>query len=116
MGRKPKEAGLSIDEMVGRYRAGQTCRAIAAAAGLSRSAVHVRLRRAGVELRWGGEARRYERLDLSLGPIIERYRAGETTTAIGQSLCVSDEVVRRRLMKVGVERRPPGPEKGGQSP
>ena len=113
MGRKPKDAGLSIEEMVGRYRAGETCRAIAAAAGLSRSAVHVRLRRAGVELRWGGEARRYDRLDVPLGRIIERYRAGETTAAIGRSLGVSDELVRRRLMKAGVERRRPGSEKGG---
>src|SRR6185312_11274916 len=116
MGRKPKEAGLSIEEMVGRYRAGETCRAIAAAAGLSRSAVHIRLRRAGVELRWGAEARRYERLDLPLGRIIERYRAGETTTAIGHSLGVSDEVVRRRLIKAAVARRRPGSERGGQSP
>jgi hypothetical protein len=53
MGRKPKDAGLSIDEMVERYRAGETCRAIAAAAGLSGSAVHDRLKRAGVELRRG---------------------------------------------------------------
>ena len=105
MGRKPKDAGLSIDEMVGRYRTGEPCRAIAAAAGLSCSAVHDRLRRAGVELRWGAEARRYERLDLPLGQIIERYRAGETTTAIGRSLGVSDEVVRRRLIKAAVERR-----------
>jgi hypothetical protein len=115
VGRKPKEAGLSIEEMVGRYRAGETCRAIAAAARLSRSAVHNRLRRAGVELRWGGEARRYERLDLPVGRIIERYRAGETTTAIGRSLGVSDEVVRRRLIRAAVERRRPGSEKGGQS-
>ena len=113
MGRKPKDAGLSIDEMVGRYRTGEPCRAIAAAAGLSRSAVHDRLRRAGVELRWGAEARRYERLDLPLGPIIERYRAGETTTAIGRSFGVSDEVVRRRLIKAAVERRRPGNAKGG---
>ena len=96
-------------------RAGETCRAIAAAAGLSRSAVHDRLRRAGVELRWGAEARRYERLDRPLGRIIERYRAGETTTAIGRSLGVSDEVVRRRLIKAAVERRR-GSAKGGQSP
>jgi hypothetical protein len=116
MGRKPKDAGLSIDEMVDRYRAGETCRAIATAAGLSGSAVRDRLRRAGVELRWGAEARRYERLDLPLGRIIERYRDGETTTAIGRSLGVSDEVVRRRLIKAAVERRRPGREKGGQSP
>jgi len=116
MGRKPKDAGLSIDEMVGCYRAGETCLAIAAAGGVSRSVVHNRLRRAGVELRWGGEARRYERLDLPLGRIIERYRAGETTTAIGRSLGVSDEVVRRRLIKAGVERRRSGVAKGGQPP
>jgi hypothetical protein len=116
MGRKPKDARLSIDEMVRRYRAGETCRAIAAAADLSQAAVHDRLRRAGVELRWGAEARRYERLDLPLGRIIERYRAGETTTAIGRSLGVSDEVVRRRLIKAAVERRRTGSEKGGQSP
>ena len=116
MGRKRKEAGLSTDEMVYRYCAGETGRAIAAAAGLSRSAVHNRLRRAGVELRRGAEARRYERLDLPLGQIIERYRAGETTTAIGRSLGVSDEVVRRRLIEAAVGRRRPGREKGGQSP
>ena len=88
---------------------------VAEAADLSATTVSNRLRCAGVELRWGAEGRKYERLDLPLGHIIKRYRAGETTTAIGRSLGVSDEVVRRRLIKAAVERRRPGNAKRGQS-
>jgi hypothetical protein len=40
--------------MVRRYRAGESCRAIAAAAGASHTTVHKRLRQAGVQMRtWG---------------------------------------------------------------
>ena len=41
--RKRGDAGLSTDDLVRRYRAGETCRAIAAATGPTQSAVRYRL-------------------------------------------------------------------------
>jgi hypothetical protein len=95
-------------DLIARYRGGETLAVIAAATGLNRAAVHYRLKRAGVELRRGGKARGYGRLDLPVAAIIERYRAGESTCAIGRSLGVSAQAIRERLIEAGVERRPPG--------
>jgi hypothetical protein len=48
MGRKRRDAGLSIDEIVRRYKAGETCGDIGAVAGLSQSSVARRLRQQGI--------------------------------------------------------------------
>jgi hypothetical protein len=99
---------MSADEQARRYRGGETIDVIAAATGLHRTTVRKRLRRAGVEMRPAGPAPKYERLDLPDAAIVERYRSGETTTAIGRSLVVSAQVIRERLIEAGVERRRPG--------
>jgi hypothetical protein len=100
--------GARDADLVARYLAGETCAEIAAATGLSRSTVHTRLKRAGVQLRPSGTAPRYGRLDLPVAEIIERSRAGESTCAIGSSLGVSAQAIRQRLIAAGVERRPKG--------
>jgi DNA-binding CsgD family transcriptional regulator len=97
--------GVTDADLVARYRAGESCAAIGEATGLSRTTVHGRLRRAGVELRRGAEARRHERLDLPVAGILERYRAGESAEAIGRSLGIAGQTVRRRLAEAGIERR-----------
>ena len=161
MGRKRRDAGLSIDEMVRRYKAGETCGDIGAVAGLSQSSVARRLRQRGIELRPGskrpgsgrldlpiaeiarrnragqtltmiaattgmdrstvrywlrragvalrptGKAPGQGRLDLPVAEIIRRYRAGQSTQAIGRALGVSADTIHRRLVEAGVARRPP---------
>jgi hypothetical protein len=59
-------------------------------------------------MRRGGVPKGYGRADLPIAQIIDRYRAGESTYAIGRSLGVSAQVVRERLIEVGVQRRPAG--------
>jgi uncharacterized protein (DUF433 family) len=100
--------GASDADLVARYRAGETCKVIAEATGVSRTTIRERLRRAGIELRRGAEARSYERLDLPVAEIAERYRAGESTYEIGRSFGVSAHAIRERLIEAGVERRPKG--------
>jgi hypothetical protein len=113
VGRKPKDIGVSVDELARRYRSGETIEAIAAAVGVDPRTVRQRLRRAGVELRPPGRCRGYRLLHLDDAEIVRRYRAGETMPAIGRSLGVSAATVRDRLMDAGVERRPRG---GGRRP
>ena len=100
-------------DLYNRYRAGETGTAIAAATGLSESTVYGRLRRAGVEMRQGGVPKGHGRADLPVAEIVGRYRAGESTRAIGRSLGVSDWTVRKRLIEAGVARRPAGTHRRG---
>jgi DNA-binding CsgD family transcriptional regulator len=109
-GRRPSTGGLGATDadLVARYRAGETCKLIAAATGLSESVVRRRLRRAGVEMRQGGVPEGFGRHDLPVAQIVERYRAGESTYAIGRALGVSNWTVRQRLIEAGIARRPAG--------
>jgi uncharacterized protein (DUF433 family) len=113
VGRKPRDIGVSIEELARRYRSGESIEAIAAATGVNDWTVRHRLLRAGVVMRAPGRVRR-PRLDLDDAEIIERYRAGETTTAIAASLGVSHHAIRERLVWAGVERRRPGPLPGSR--
>jgi hypothetical protein len=58
VGRKRRNVGLSADELIRRYRSGDTVAVIAATKGLSLSAVHSWLKRAGVRLGPPGPAGR----------------------------------------------------------
>jgi hypothetical protein len=93
------------DDLVRRYRDGESCDAIAAATGLTLSAVCWWLRRAGAEMGSpiGGRGRRP--LELPDAQIIERYRAGETALAIARSFGVSANTIRGRLIRAGIKRR-----------
>jgi uncharacterized protein (DUF433 family) len=105
VGHKPKDIGVSVDELIRRYQSGETWAEIAAATGVNLWTVRQRLRRAGVTMRASGRVPRRPRLDLDDAEIIERYRSGETTTAIAASLAVSHHAIRERLIWAGVERR-----------
>jgi transposase len=108
-GSSPSRGALGVTDadLVARYRAGETCKVIAAVMGLSESVVRRRLKRAGVEMRRGGGREGHGRHELPVAEIIERYRAGESIRAIGRSLAVSDWTVRRRLIEAGLEMRRP---------
>ena len=110
---------LPIAEIARRNRAGQTLTMIAATTGMDPSTVRYRLRRAGVALRRTGKALGQGRLDLPVAEIIRRYRAGQSTQAIGRALGVSADTIHRRLVEAGVARRPPvtrGVKAAGQRP
>jgi DNA-binding CsgD family transcriptional regulator len=99
---------LPVAEIARRYRAGETLDMIAAMTGLNPSTVKYRLRRAGVALRRTGKAPGQGRLDLPVAEIIRRYRAGQSTHAIGRALGVSADTIHGRVVEAGVARRPPG--------
>jgi hypothetical protein len=100
-----RNKSLEPDEMVRRYRSGESCAAIAAVAGLDESTIRYRLKRAGVELRSAGKPRGRGPLGSLDRRIIDRYRGGESTIAIGRALGVSGEAIRLRLAAAGVKRR-----------
>ncbi len=105
MARKPKRAGMPIDEMARRYQAGESCAAIAAVMGTNAHAVWSRLMRSDVEMRRRGRVHGEGRLELPDSEIARRYRAGESTATIARSLGVSVNTVRGRLIEAGIERR-----------
>ena len=108
MGRKRRDAGLSIDEIVRRYKAGETCGDIGAVAGLSQSAVASRLRQQGIKLRPGGKGPGSGRIDLPVAEIARRYRAGETLDMIAATTGLDPSTVRYRLRRAGVALRRTG--------
>jgi hypothetical protein len=110
-----RNKSLERDEMVRRYRSGESCAAIAAAAGLAESTIRNWLKRAGVVLRPAGKPRGRGPLDRVDRLIIDRYRAGESTIAIGRAFGVSGEAIRLRLASAGVERRRPGKGRSGRA-
>jgi DNA-directed RNA polymerase specialized sigma24 family protein len=97
--------GVADADLVTRYKAGETCAEIAAATGLPGSTVHIRLKRAGDEMRRPDKALGYRRHALPDAEIVKRYTAGESITAIAQSLGVPASAVRVRLIEAGVQRR-----------
>jgi DNA-binding transcriptional ArsR family regulator len=104
MAGKPRDVGMTTDEIASRYQAGATCTDLAAATGLARSTVHYRLKRAGVEMPSPSNGR----LDVSDAEIVERYRAGQSCAAIAEATGMSPSTVHRRLEREGIERRWPG--------
>jgi hypothetical protein len=108
--------GLSLDEMVRRYRSGASCYDLAAAAGLSRSAVAYRLRQRGIKLRPSGKGTGSGRLDLPVAEIVARYRAGQSMLTIGRALGVSAGTIHGRLVEAGVERRRRWAHRQGERP
>ena len=108
MGRKRRDAGLSIDEMVRRYEAGETCGDIGAVAGLSESSVARWLRQQGIKLRPGSKRPGSGRLDLPVPEIVARYRAGESLRMIAATTGMDPSSVRYRLRRAGVALRRTG--------
>jgi hypothetical protein len=102
----------SIDELVRRYRAGESCAVIAAATGSRPTTVQARLKRAGVKLRPPGRPASRGSDGVTDADLVVRYRAGETVEAIAAATSLSKSVVHDRLKRAEVEMRrggtPPG--------
>jgi len=95
----------STEDLVRRFQAGESCDAIAAATGLTLSAVCWRLGRAGAEIGPPRAGRGRRPIELPDTQIIERYRAGETAFAIARLFGVSANTIRGRLIRAGIEPR-----------
>ena len=54
------------------------------------------------------------RIDLPIGELAARYRAGESTRVLGRAYDVDSETIRRRLHAAGMKMRPRGEAGGGQ--
>jgi uncharacterized protein (DUF433 family) len=103
MGRKLRDLGLTTEELVRRYQAGETLAMLAAAIGVSRTPLYRLLREAGVKLSAPGTLPRMGRLCATDADLVARYRAGETCEVIAAATGLSESVVRRRLKRAGVE-------------
>jgi hypothetical protein len=102
--REPRAARPSIDELVRRYRAGESCAAIAAAIGSSPMAVHMRLKRAGVKLGPRGRPVRPAPGVMDAEPVA-RYAAGESLGVIAAATGLRPAAIHDRLRRAGVELR-----------
>jgi DNA invertase Pin-like site-specific DNA recombinase len=105
MGRKPRDVGLTTEELVRRYRAGETVAMLAAATGVSRTPLYRRLKGAGVKPRPPGRLSSAGGLGATDADLVARYRAGETCKVIEAAMDLSGSAVRRRLKRAGVEMR-----------
>lgn len=81
--------------------------------GMTDVGVAYRLRRMGVTLGPGGQRPIHA---LPMAEVIARYEAGESTGVLGQAYGVDPEVIRRRIARKGVQRRPVGPPSGAGNP
>jgi hypothetical protein len=113
MGQKVHDAGVSIDELVRRYRAGETTPATGASIGVSAKTVRRWLMRAGVTLRPPGWVAGRRGLELDDADLIAYYRSGETLTEILKATGIGRSTVRSGLKRAGVEMRPPCHLRGG---
>lgn len=92
----------NVDDVVKRYKAGQSTPAIGRALGVSAHLVNDTLRRAGVPLRSPYEGRRAV---LDMDAITVAYAKGESARQIGKRFGISDNVIRHRLAERGVALR-----------
>jgi len=91
-----------VDELVGRYEAGENVRALATAFGIHRSTVSAHLTRRGVRRQAGLNEVQMRRAG-------DMYQRGMTLDEIAAELGTSQRTVGRALDAVGVRRRGPGP-------
>lgn len=110
--RKPytKRADLPADEIVARYRAGETLKQIAAAYGSSDNTVKRLLQQQGAQLRTARQAAKLnERSDPEReardGEIIDLYGEGASTVTLSKRYGLSTSAVRSILLRNGVTMR-----------
>lgn len=86
-----------IDELVERYKAGETAEVLAAKFGINRDTVFQHLKRRGAP-------RRQRRLNrqADIDKAVSLYEAGLTLAAIGREFRVDPKAVRRTLLKNGL--------------
>ena len=88
-----------VDELVRRFRGGETALDLAAAFGVHRTTVLRHLQARGVD---SGHVRLEES---DMAEVVERYEAGETCQQIASDFGVHKDTVRRRLVAAGVAMR-----------
>jgi DNA invertase Pin-like site-specific DNA recombinase len=91
--------GTQDDEIVRRYKRGETIRTIADRLGINRDTVGGHLRRQGVS------ARRRPLTPAQVDQAVEEYRHGKSVAVIGTELGVDGTTVWRALRRVGVPLR-----------
>jgi transposase-like protein len=96
------EADELCTELVTRYTAGETVKALAARHGMHHQTVRAILVRAGAVVR---TRQRLE--DAAIDEIVRLYESGATTSEIGERFGVYASTIGRQLQKRGIDRRPP---------
>ena len=96
-------------ELVTRYSAGETARALAAEHGLHHQTVRAVLVRAGASVR---VRQRLSQSDVD--EIVRLHEAGLTTTEISERFGVYASTIGRTLKKLGIELRAPGWRRAGE--
>jgi hypothetical protein len=96
---------FDVDDMIRRYRAGESCVDIARMYFCHEYTVRQRLRGAGVPKRPRNSCRG---LRLDMVTMARQYASGMSCETIGRLHYVSATCVRRRLVRAGVTMRPPG--------
>lgn len=100
--------GLTVDveELVRRYRAGESTPVLAAALGISSATVYVHLRAAGVQLRTFREANRLAKgVAIDEADLRARYDRGQSVLAMAREMGVGRPTIMRRLGDLGLTPR-----------
>ncbi|MBZ5735147.1 hypothetical protein K8Z61_11640 [Nocardioides sp. TRM66260-LWL] len=98
-----KQADEVRTQLVTRYAAGETVKALAAEHGLHHQTVRAVLAKAGAMVRT-----RQRLAEGDVDEIVRLYESGLTTTEIGERFGVYASTIGRKLKKLGIELRAPG--------
>ena len=93
---------LPIEEIAARYEAGESTRALARACAVPYSAMREHLLSHSVNMRPVGGV---TIMGIPTDEMVGRYRAGESSPALGRAYSVSPLTIRRRLRAAGVAMR-----------
>jgi hypothetical protein len=113
------KAGITREAVATRYDAGESIHALAASLGVSDSALQRWMVREGIPRRpVGPRDQRRINLAISREDLIQRYHGhGQSIEAIAHDLEASAMAVYNKMVRDGIERRPPGrPRKPGPNP
>ena len=103
--RRPVQRRLTdpeIDELVNKYRAGQTLADLACALGIDRRTVAAHLQARGIERRTNHR----KMTDDDLGEAARRYRAGDSLAKVAATFNVDATTIRHELHRIAVTIRP----------
>jgi len=101
---------LPVDEIVGRYKAGESTYGLGHAYGVSNMTIRERLKTAGVKMRPASPMA----LVLPSGEIAARYKAGESTPDLAKVYGVDASTIQKRLRAAGVKVRSAGAQLGSR--
>ncbi|MBT2225996.1 helix-turn-helix domain-containing protein [Nonomuraea sp. NEAU-A123] len=103
------DLGITDEELIKRYKAGESMADLGRSLNLNLTTIKRRLKKAEIELRSRGASKRLN-LGVSDEELAKRYEAGESVSAISRSLGFGWGVIKRRLDDMGIEIRPAGSE------